>query len=286
MDRALISVIIPSYNSGKFLAEAIESVVNQTFGDIEIIVVNDGSTDDTERIVREWQQRDRRIKYINHQINKGLAAARNTGIRAAKGQYIALLDADDVWLPQKLEVQLKLLEEGSEFVYSDRFYLIDDKRTNQSYFVSQDITPCQGKGRACLPALIKKSFLSSSTVIMDRKIIEQIGFYDKSLSASEDYDFWIRILYHDFKINFSFQPLIYQRYHRGQMRNDIFKMRLSRYIVFKKHPELLRICPALYIKKISKLFLYCWLVKLFPPIREIKNDREYFYLLKKLNEYE
>ena len=99
----LISVIIPSYNSGKFLGEAIESVVNQTYKNIEIIVINDGSTDNTEEIAKKWQKRDERVRYLKHKENKGPSAARNTGIKNSRGEYIAFLDDDDEWLPEKLE---------------------------------------------------------------------------------------------------------------------------------------------------------------------------------------
>jgi len=123
IQNELISVIIPSYNSGKFLGEAIESVVNQTYKNIEIIVINDGSTDNTEEIVKKWQKKDRRIRYLKHKENRGLSVARNDGIRISKGDFISLLDADDFWMKDKLEKQMKKIKEGADIIYSDAILL-------------------------------------------------------------------------------------------------------------------------------------------------------------------
>src|SRR5437016_10401011 len=105
MSEPLISAVIPSYNYGHFITDAIESALGQTYPHVEIIVVDDGSTDDTREQLAPYSER---VCYI-HQENGGLSAARNTGIRAAKGEWIALLDADDVWHPRKLELQMNCL---------------------------------------------------------------------------------------------------------------------------------------------------------------------------------
>ena len=94
-----VSIIIPTYNRANLLPRAIKSVLSQTFKDFELIVINDGSTDNTEEVIKKFQKKDERIKYILHKDNKGEAAARNTGIRIAKGEYIASHDSDDEWLP-------------------------------------------------------------------------------------------------------------------------------------------------------------------------------------------
>ena len=103
----VVSAIIPTYNFGRFLGEAIQSVLDQTFTDFELIVVDDGSTDDTREVVGSFN--DSRIRYI-YQENRGLPAARNTGIKASRGEYIAFLDSDDIWLTQNLELKVKSLD--------------------------------------------------------------------------------------------------------------------------------------------------------------------------------
>ena len=103
-----VSVIIPTYNRAHLVGRAIRSVLNQTYQDFEIIVVDDGSTDNTEEVVKSFN--DPRIRYIRHEKNRGGSAACNTGIRAARGEYIAFQDSDDEWLPEKLEKQMQVFE--------------------------------------------------------------------------------------------------------------------------------------------------------------------------------
>ena len=106
--KSLVSVIIPAYNAEKFIEEAIKSAQNQTYKNIEIIVVDDGSTDGTAEIVKKLAKKDKRIRY-HHQKNKGVSIARNTAINYSKGQFIALLDQDDIWLPEKIKEQMETL---------------------------------------------------------------------------------------------------------------------------------------------------------------------------------
>src|SRR4030066_2069221 len=112
--RPGVSVIIPTYNRARFIERAIRSVLNQTYQNFEIIVVDDASTDDTEERVRRLLPNGRRLKYVRHDINRGAGAARDTGIKNAAGEYIALLDSDDEWLPEKLEKQLQVFKESRD----------------------------------------------------------------------------------------------------------------------------------------------------------------------------
>jgi len=122
-----VSVIISTYNRAHLIGRAIQSVLNQTYQDFEVIVVDDGSTDNTEEIVKSFN--DPRIRYIRHEKNKGAAAARNTGIKAARGKYIAFQDSDDEWLPEKLEKQMKVFENAppeAGVVYTDMQRINED----------------------------------------------------------------------------------------------------------------------------------------------------------------
>lgn len=125
-----VSVIIPTYNRAHLVGRAIQSVLNQTYKDFELIIVDDGSTDNTEDIIKKYQKKDERIKYIRRKKNKGGSVARNTGINAAIGEYIAFLDSDDEWLTEKLERQMKVFKSTSSevgVVYSG-FFRINDRR--------------------------------------------------------------------------------------------------------------------------------------------------------------
>lgn len=127
-----VSVIIPTHNRANLIGKAIDSVLDQTCQDFEIIVIDDGSTDNTAEIVKGFD--DFKIHYISHELNRGTSAARNTGIKASRGEYIALLDSDDEWLPEKLDRQVEVLQdEPSEVgvVYSDVLY-IDENGKNMN----------------------------------------------------------------------------------------------------------------------------------------------------------
>ena len=246
----LISVIIPNYNSGKFLGEAIESVVNQTYKNIEIIVINDGSTDNTEEIAKKWQKRDERVRYLKHKENKGPSAARNTGIKNSRGEYIAFLDADDVWLPKKIEIQInKINDLDADLVFSNWYIWEPIKNVRVKAFNSNPL----GNKEDLLCLFIKKNFGNPSTALLKKSSLEKIGLFDESLKSSEDYDLWLRFILKGMKIVFCIEPFIYSRKHPEQMTANTYRMRTSRLAVFKKiiqnEPNTLIKCPVL-VKKI------------------------------------
>ena len=111
--KDLVSVITPAFNSGRFIAETINSVLSQTYQNWELIIVDDGSTDETVRIVKSFQEKDNRIKLFENESNKGSAFSRNLALRNAKGKWIAFLDSDDIWHPEKLEKQIKFMTENN-----------------------------------------------------------------------------------------------------------------------------------------------------------------------------
>jgi len=133
VENPTVSVIIPAYNQANFIGKAIESVLRQTYQDFEIIVIDDGSTDNTEEITRGFK--DKRVKYIKkYKKNRGISVARNIGIKTARGKYIALLDSDDEWLPEKLDKQINILQSESPevgVVYSNLCY-IDENGNNMN----------------------------------------------------------------------------------------------------------------------------------------------------------
>lgn len=268
----LISVIIPSYNSGKFLNEAIESAVNQTYKNLEIIIVNDGSSDNTEKIAKEWQFKDSRVKYFKHQQNKGLAAARNTGIKNSKGEYLAFLDADDIWLPKKVEIQLKKIKElEADLVFSNWYVVESNKNKKVKPF---DSSPLRNKENLVC-SLIRKNFISPSTVLLKKSALKKVGLFDENLCSSEDYDLWLRFVLEGMEIGFCEDPLIYLRKHSEQMSKNIYKMRISRLQVLKKvakkYPLYLIKCPSL-TKKIFLLQGYQLGQTFLRILRKENND--------------
>lgn len=123
----LVSVVLPSYNYDKYISEAIESVLNQTFSDLELIIIDDYSTDTSREIIKGYKEKDDRIRFIFHEKNEGMARTYNDGIFSAKGKYIAILDSDDLWDLKKLEKQVKILEKDENLIVWSDGDLIDAK---------------------------------------------------------------------------------------------------------------------------------------------------------------
>ncbi len=181
-----VSVIIPSYNCAAYLPRAIESVLAQSFRDFEILVVDDGSTDDTASVVAPYLHR---VRYIA-QANKGLPGARNTGLRAAQGDTIALLDADDAWLPEKLALQLPLLEDpGVGIVYSDFAVEYANGRWLDSYLAERPLA-CEGW---VVDSYIQSRFLFPSTMVFRRACFDSCGWFDEEMFAAEDIELFTRM---------------------------------------------------------------------------------------------
>lgn len=181
----MISIIIPTFNRGPFLARAIQSVQEQTFQDWELIVVDDGSEDESQAILEEFQ--DHRIRYF-YQERRGVSAARNAGIGLSRYPWICFLDSDDHWQPAKLYRQLEELESHPhyEIIYTDEIWMRRGKRVNP-----RKIHRKYGGWiyHRCLPLCI----ISPSSVLLHRRILEREGLFDEDFPVCEDYELWLRI---------------------------------------------------------------------------------------------
>jgi glycosyltransferase involved in cell wall biosynthesis len=190
-----VSVIIPTYNRAEVLPRSIESVLNQTFSDFELIIVDDASTDATQKVVNSYN--DDRIEYIRHSENRNGSAARNTGIRSARGEYIALLDSDDEWDPLKLEKQVsQLRSRSSEWVANYcRATTQRDSRLIEiiSNILSHDAKH-EGQKEIIKGLLTLSGFIhGGSTIIAKREVVEEIGGFDESFERNQDVEFTIRL---------------------------------------------------------------------------------------------
>lgn len=183
-----VSVIIPAYNQAEFLREAIQSVLSQSYENYEIIVVDDGSTDDTALIASQFADR---IRYI-HQDNQGLAGARNTGIYTAQGEFIGLLDADDQWRPNYLEEMLKLTAsypDASVYYCEAQGMDVNGLDLPQTFGSSRLL-----RKYSIYQILLRSNFIIPSTVLMRRISILTAGLFDQNLRSFEDWDLWFRLL--------------------------------------------------------------------------------------------
>ncbi len=182
---AAVSVIIPTFNRADRVIRAISSVLEQTFIDFEIIVIDDGSTDETEKTVARFNDR---IKYIVQPANLGVSAARNTGIKNSSAPFIAFLDSDDHWLPEKLEVQMRFFETSANAMacQTEEIWIRKGRRVNPR---KKHLKP---SGDIFEPSL-KLCLVSPSAVMLRRSLLDDVGLFDENLPACEDYDLWLRI---------------------------------------------------------------------------------------------
>jgi glycosyltransferase involved in cell wall biosynthesis len=181
---ARVSVVIPTYNRLPTVKDAIESVLNQTYRDFEFWVVDDGSTDGTGEALRTFGDK---VKYVS-QNNRGVSAARNLGLRISRGKYLAFLDSDDLWEPQKLEIQVKCMEENPQFplCYTDEVWIRGGTRVNPK---KKHAKYSGWIFEKCLPLCI----ISPSSALMKRSLFDEIGGFDETLPVCEDYDLWLRV---------------------------------------------------------------------------------------------
>jgi glycosyltransferase involved in cell wall biosynthesis len=188
MTDVTVSVIIPTYNRAHLVDRAIRSVLDQTYQDFEIIVVDDSSTDNTKEVVNSFK--NEQVTYIRHQVNKRVAAARNTGIRAAKGEYIAFVDSDDECLPQRLEKQVEVFQRGSSevgVVYTDHYRI--DKEGGKHHFSAPTIMP--EDGLAWRKALDYPS-IGVGTAMVRRTCFNTVGLFDERIPYFEEIEFYVR----------------------------------------------------------------------------------------------
>lgn len=208
-----VTVVIPTYNRANLLRRAVDSVVAQTFRDLELIIVDDGSSDGTGEAVQAF--RDPRVVFLRHSTNRGAPAARNTGIRHARGRYVAFLDADDEWLPRKLEVQLQLFRETDlprlGLVTSYAFSAYEGRR--------KVLAPSSRRPRRgwLFEELLQRRPVipwATSGLLVRQEALDESTMFDESLPAAQDWDFVLRISQR-WQIDCTQEPLYIRHFHGG-----------------------------------------------------------------------
>ena len=239
----LVSIITPLYNAVGFVEQTIQSVLAQTYPRWEMIVVNDGSTDGSELIVERYSKADNRIVLIN-QPRQGSAVARNTALRSAQGRYIAFLDADDLWTPDFLQLQIKFLNETKLPIVYSGYKRIDEN--NQ-----ECLSPFMPPARVNYKDLLKTCPIAPSTVLYDANAIGKIYMNEKdSLGMREDYVVWLNIVQQTGFINCNRQYLAYYRIRNSQKSGSKIRMIIPQYRVYRQ-AEHLNPVQSLY-------YLACW----------------------------
>jgi len=221
-DAPLVSVVIPAYNAEAYIREAVDSVLAQTFTDYELIVVNDASTDSTPDILGDYER---------HERNRGLSAARNSGILNARGKYVTFLDSDDLWRPEKLEYQISTLNHNPDVMLLSNGEMIWDDGEKVVF------PPLPARPRLhnqnWLPLVLGKSPFSASNAIVAREAFAEVGLFDERLRAAEDRDLWMRIVQRFGGIVASGIVDAYRR-HSGNMSADPEHMKPNMKFVLRK----------------------------------------------------
>lgn len=276
MNNPKITVLMPVYNGEKFLREAINSILMQTFKDFEFLIINDGSADKTAHILKTYN--DSRIRIINHKGNKGLISSLNEGVKLAKGKFIIRMDQDDISLPLRLEKQIGFMRDNPDTVVCGTCLKLFDSDNDNIWKVPGDFERIR-----CL--MLFYSVIYHPTVIIRTKIFKKLNFYyDKSFSHADDYELWVRIM-ENFKVSNLEEVLLYRRVHQDSIGNTYNKIQVKNankvrlYLIHK-----LRIFPQKKEFKIHEAISYWkfkadkkfvigaeeWLIKLLESNKAIK----------------
>ncbi|MCD4780907.1 MAG: glycosyltransferase [Candidatus Omnitrophica bacterium] len=270
-DQPLVSVIIPTRNRANMLKKSIQSALDQTYTHIEIIIVDDASTDRTHDIICEIK--DPRIKYIKHQKTKGGSAARNTGIKMSQGDYIALIDDDDEWNPNKIALCLKKFNDvapnvGIIYSGSETYERRGDKLLKRSL-------PAY-KGDLTKPLRLGPTVCGLNSTLIKKECFEKIGLFDESLKSCQDWDMWKRIS-QEYAFDYVNDILARINFHKSQISKDLDAVITGREQILKKYSEEYKYNPQdliIHYKSLGKLY-------------SIKNDRSnafrYFYKVVQMN---
>lgn len=245
-----VSVVIPAYNYIRYLPEAIDSALQQTLPPLEVLVIDDGSTDDTAQVVAARYGQNPRVRYL-HQPNAGLSAARNTGIRHARGEFIAFLDADDLWKPDFLKevaACFSRLPEDFAFV-ATRSTLVDG---SGALLPRKQILEDTDREITCAEILLKTRF-SPSAVVVRRRIFAECGDFDTTLRSSEDRDMWIRITARHRALFSGRQLILFRRHGTGMSAHtDRMKQNIRRtFAKARQNPDITGLSPLFWLKVFS-----------------------------------
>jgi glycosyltransferase involved in cell wall biosynthesis len=247
LNSSLISVVMPVYNAENYLREAIESILNQTYTNYEFIIINDGSTDKSLNIIKEYKSKDNRIILINNNQNQGIVSALNYGIKYVKGKYIARMDSDDISLPYRLEKEYNyIIKNDLDLCGSFAFAFRNKIKNNKLIKV-----PIEAND-------IKYSLLFSNvflhpTIVFNKYIFKDLKY---ETEVAQDYDLWCKIVLKKYRIGNIPEPLLYYRFHKNQ-------------ITFKKSKKVLKLTNEIALNYANELG-----VKELQLVKDVINSKE------------
>ncbi len=267
-----ISIIIPTYNRADFLKEAIDSVLAQNYQDFELLIVDDGSIDHTRELISRYGER---VRYL-YQENQGVSSARNRGIRSSSGQYVAFLDSDDLWLPEKLEQQLAVMRQQPELrlCHTEEIWIRRGVRVNQK-------KKHQKHGGYIFPYCLPLCVISPSSVLLRRNVFDDVGYFDEVLPACEDYDLWLRITQH-YPVHFIETPLLMKRGgHEDQLSRKYWGIDRFRIQALEKLLQAKTLTPEQAEQTLQELQRKCDIIAKGCLKRQKTDEWEYYSQLPK-----
>jgi len=274
----MVSVVIPSFNRAHMIADALDSIAGQTYRPVEIIVVDDGSEDNTEKTVADWktaheQDGELSVSYVK-QPNQGGNVARNRGIREASGDFIAFLDSDDLWHPAKLEKQIAVMNENDEIgaVYSGL-----QQVELESGAVVEKMTRTYPQGKILAQMLIHDVTSPTSTYVVRRDVFEKVGCFDVDLQARQDWDMWIRVSA-AYSIGCVPDALVDFRDHSGPRTfSNPDKEIQAYYKIMEKYADLRAGCP-MFVRQAAKASFYRRMGRVHLHYKQERLQALFFYL--------
>ena len=278
LSNKLVSIIIPTYNRGNIIQETINSILNQTYQNFQVFIIDDGSTDNTKKIIHSF--RDQRIEYI-FQNHSGLpATGRNIGLKKANGDYVAFLDSDDLWFPRKLELQIKLFEKNPEILLIATNGVLFPRKYNNKVLSLKKNTKVSFK------QLLEKNIIINSSVLLKKEVIENIGLLDENLKLKygEDFDYWLRLLrFRDNSILVIKEVLVKYR----ENKEILFKYYnnpqffLKKYWIYKQIYEKQKDFNKNHIEKLMRKILDNYKISMIR--KEIITKQISFHMILKIN---
>lgn len=226
--RGLVSVIVPVYNREHMVGKTLDSILHQSYEPVEIVAVNDGSIDGSLLVLSGYAQRYPGKIIVIDQSNAGQVRARNKGISASRGEYIAFLDSDDTWEREKLSQQIPLFKGNVGLVYSGINEVDPDGR------ITSTVLPDPGMRGDIYRHLLVRNRMVGGSVVVTRKALDEVGLFDESFRAAENWDLWIRIS-RRFETDFVDKPLVNYLIHPGNMSQDNGRMAEGGWAILKKH---------------------------------------------------
>lgn len=275
MSCLTVSVIMCAYNGEQYIAQSILSVINQTYKNWELLVIDDGSEDRTREVVSEFQSKDDRIKY-HYQRNEGQGNARNNGIRRSRGELIAFLDQDDLWLNNKLHLQIDALNQtNADLVFSDGYIFQTENDYNEN--VSFPLSYGMFNGGEMLDLLFIENRIPVLTVLVRKKLLEKVGLIDENLSIKncDDYDLWLRLAENGASFFGMREKLARYRVHSDQASKNIARSLKSEIAVLEKHGDSVKIDKWEKRKRFRSL--YRKLVAALVSENRVDEAREYLF---------